>query len=115
MERTTHTIDATEKIGGRLASKIAFLLQGKNKITYQAHTDCGDMVEVENVSKMKFSGKKLDDKVYYRNTGYPGGIRTTKLSDLMAKQPAEALRKMVYNMLPDNKLRAKMIKRLIIK
>ena len=59
--------------------------------------------------------EKLADKVYYRTTEYPGGIRTTKLSDLMDKKPSEALRRMVYNMLPDNKLRPKMIKRLIIK
>lgn len=115
MERKLHKIDAADQIAGRLASKVAFLLQGKNKVSYQAHTDCGDSVEVENVAKMKFSGKKLEDKVYYRNTGYPGGIRTTKLSDLMDQKPGEALRKMVYNMLPDNKLRPKMIKRLIIK
>ncbi|MCB9802613.1 50S ribosomal protein L13 [Candidatus Nomurabacteria bacterium] len=115
MERKLHKIDAADKIAGRLASKIAFLLQGKNKVTYQAHTDCGDSVEIENVAKMKFSGKKLEDKVYHRVTGYPGGLRTTKLSDLMENDPAEALRKMVYNMLPVNKLRPKMIKRLIIK
>lgn len=115
MERKLHKIDATDLVAGRLASKIAFLLQGKNKVDYQAHIDGGDSVEVENVSKMKFTGKKLTDKIYYRTTEYPGGIRTTKLSDLMDKKPQEALRRMVYNMLPDNKLRPKMIKRLIIK
>jgi len=114
MERKLHKIDATEKIAGRLASEISLLLQGKNRVDYQPNTDCGDIVEVNNVSKMKFSGKKLDTKVYYRHTGYPGGIRETKLKDLMEKDPAEVLRKTLYNMLPKNKLRAKMLKRLSI-
>ncbi len=114
MERKLHTIDATGKIAGRLATEISLLLQGKNKVDYQAHTDCGDMVEITNVAKMKFSGKKLDTKVYHRHTGYPGGIRTTKLSDLMKNKPEEVLRKVLYNMLPKNKLRAKMLKRLSI-
>jgi large subunit ribosomal protein L13 len=115
MERTTHKIDATEKIAGRLASEIAVLLQGKNKASYQPHTDCGDIVEVSNVDKIKFSGKKIETKVYHRVTGYPSGIRTKKLKDLIKDDPAEVLRKTLYNMLPKNKLRANMLKRLIIK
>jgi large subunit ribosomal protein L13 len=115
MERTTHQIDATDKILGRLASEISVLLQGKNKATYQPHTDCGDIVEVSNVGKIKVSGNKLNSKVYYRNTGYPGGIRTKKMSDLMVSDPGEVLRKTLYNMLPKNRLRANMLKRLIIK
>ncbi|MCD4760943.1 50S ribosomal protein L13 [bacterium] len=114
MERATHKIDATGKIAGRLASEIAVLLQGKNKISYQPHTDCGDIVEVSNIAEMKFSGKKLDTKVYHRYTGYPGGIRTKKLSDMMEKEPQEVLRKTIYNMLPKNRLRSNMIKRLKI-
>ena len=114
MERKLHKIDARGKIAGRLASEISLLLQGKNKVTYQSHLDCGDKVEVINVAQMKFSGKKLEQKIYYRHTGYPGGIRTTKLKDLMEHNPAEALRKILYNMLPKNKLRAKMLKRLTI-
>ena len=114
MERKLHKIDASEKIAGRLASEISLLLQGKNKVTYQPHLDCGDKVKVINVAQMKFSGKKLEQKVYYRHTGYPGGIRETKLKDLMKKDPAEVLRKTLYNMLPKNKLRAKMLKRLSI-
>ncbi len=114
MERKLHKIDATGKIAGRLASEIAILLQGKNKVSYQAHLDCGDIVEVINVNAIKFSGNKLNSKLYHRYTGYPGGIRTTKLKDLMEKDPAEVLRKILYNMLPKNKLRAKMLKRLNI-
>ena len=115
MERKIHKIDANDQIAGRLASKIAILLQGKNKTSYQPHIDCGDSVEVSNVAKLKFTGQKLNNKVYYRHTGYPGGIRTKKLSDLMKTNPGEVLHRAVYNMLPKNKLRAKMIKRLIIK
>ena len=112
MNRQTHKIDATGKIAGRLASEIAVLLQGKNKTYYQLNIDSGDFVEVANVSAMKFSGKKLDTKVYYRNTGYPGGIRTKKLKDMMANEPNQVLRTMVYDMLPKNRLREEMIKRL---
>lgn len=115
MERATHKIDATEQIAGRLASKISTLLQGKHKVEYQPHTDCGDFVEVTNVDKLKFTGKKLEQKVYHRNTGYPSGIRTKELKNLIKDNPAEVLEKTIYNMLPKNKLRPKMLKRLIIK
>lgn len=114
MERNTHKIDATGKIAGRLSSKIAMLLQGKNKADYQPQIDGGDTVEVSNVAAMKFSGKKLETKVYYRTTGYPGGIRNKSLKDMMAKTPDQVLRQMVRLMLPDNKLRANRIKRLKI-
>lgn len=112
IERTTHAIDAAEQIAGRLASRIAVLLQGKNKVTYQAHIDGGDIVAVENVDKMRFSGRKLTTKLYHRFTGYPGGIRTARLDEVFAKNPEELLRRMVYAMLPKNKLRQHMIKRL---
>lgn len=115
MERLTHKIDATDKIGGRLASEIAVLLQGKHKASYEPHIDGGDIVEVTNVKDMKFSGKKLEQKFYHRTTGYPGGIRSKQLKDMMINDPSEVLHKMVYNMLPKNRLRAHMIKRLIIK
>ncbi len=115
MERKTHKIDASKKIAGRLASEIAILLQGKNKASYEPHIDCGDIVEVTNVKDIKFSGKKLDTKVYYRTTGYPSGIRTKELKDLIVKDPADVLRRTIYNMLPKNKLRNNMLKRLIIK
>ena len=114
MERNTHKIDATGKIAGRLSSKIAMLLQGKNKADYQPQIDGGDTVEVSNVAAMKFSGKKLETKVYCRTTGYPGGIRNKSLKDMMAKTPDQVLRQMVRLMLPDNKLRANRIKRLKI-
>ncbi|OGY89874.1 MAG: 50S ribosomal protein L13 [Candidatus Komeilibacteria bacterium RIFCSPLOWO2_01_FULL_52_15] len=112
MQRNTHTLDASGKIAGRFASSIAVLLQGKHKPSYQAHTDCGDLVEVSNVGKMAFSGRKLTRKFYHRFTGYPGGIRSVRLDELFQKKPDLLLKKMVFNMLPKNKLRAKMLKRL---
>ncbi len=115
MERAVHKIDASGKIAGRLASEIAFVLQGKNKATYDLGKDNGDSVEVVNVAEMKFSGKKMAEKVYHRNTGYPGGIRTDKLSLLFAKNPADVLRRTVKNMLPKNRLQVARLKRLIIK
>lgn len=105
-------IDAENQIAGRLASRIAVLLQGKNKVTYQRHIDGGDIVVIENVEKMKFSGRKLTTKLYHRFTGYPGGIRTVRLDEVFAKHPDELLRRIVYAMLPKNKLRPHMIKRL---
>jgi len=112
MQRNVHTIDATGKILGRLASEISILLRGKHKITFQPHKDEGDIVNIKNVKDIAVTGKKMDDKTYYRHSGYPGGIKEIKLKDLMAKKPSEALRKAVFNMLPKNKLRSEMIKRL---
>ncbi len=112
MERTRHTIHAEGEIAGRLASRIARLLQGKHKVSYQPYMDCGDWVRVLNAGKMKFSGKKLTKKLYHRFTGYPGGIKTVRLDELMARSPDRVLRQMVSAMLPKNKLRARMLKRL---
>jgi len=111
MERQTHQLDATNQIAGRLASQVALLLQGKNKASYQPHLDQGDNVVISNIAQMKFSGKKVEQKIYYRHSGYPGGIKQTKLSDRM-KKPEELFRDMVRLMLPKNKLAANMIKRL---
>lgn len=115
MERNTHQIDANGKIAGRLASRVAVLLQGKHKATYQPSVDAGDIVEVSNVDKIKFSGKKLEQKVYYRTSGYPGGIKSQGLKKRLAEDPGKLFRDMVRDMLPKNKLRPHMIKRLIIK
>ncbi|MEK7583991.1 MAG: 50S ribosomal protein L13 [Patescibacteria group bacterium] len=112
MARTTHTIDAADKIAGRLASQIAVLLQGKHKPSYQPNIDGGDAVHIANVGKMRFSGKKLEKKVYHRFTGYPGGIRTTRLLEFFQTRPEHVLRMMVKNMLPKNKLQNAMLRRL---
>jgi len=114
MEREINNIDAQDKIAGRLASRIAFILQGKHQVGYKPHIDSGDLVIVTNVAAMKFSGRKLDKKIYYHYSGYPGGIKNRKLGDLMIKDPAKVLREMVLHMLPDNRLRKNRIKRLTI-
>ncbi len=115
IERKLHKIDATNKSVGRLASQIAIILRGKNKPEYEPNIDCGDIVEVIHVDKLKFSGKKLAQKKYYRYSGYPGGLKTIKMSELFTKNPQEVLRRAVREMLPPNKLRKNMLKRLIIR
>jgi len=114
IEREKHTINATGKIGGRLASEIAILLMGKNKTTYQPNVDGGDFVEVANITQLQFSGKKMDTKLYYKASGYPGGLKTFVLRKLFSDNPAKLFTLMVYRMLPKNKLRREMIKRLTI-
>jgi len=113
-ERQTHTIDATDKVLGRLAAQIAVLLRGKHKPNFVPYKDMGDFVIVENVNKLKFTGKKIEQKKYYRHSGYWGGLKEIPLKKLFAERPAEVLRRAVYRMLPKNKLRVKMIKRLRI-
>ncbi len=101
-----YTIDATGKILGRLATRIALILMGKRKTNYSPNIDMGDGVVVNNVSKMKFTGRKFEQKIYYHHSGYPGGLRERKMKDIFAKNPSELLNKAVYNMLPKNKLRS---------
>ena len=101
-----HTIDATNKILGRLATKIALILMGKRKTNYSPNIDIGEEVVVNNSSKMKFSGHKLEQKIYYHHSGYPGGLKERKMKEIFAKDPSELLKKAVYNMLPKNKLRS---------
>jgi large subunit ribosomal protein L13 len=115
IERQKHHIDATDRPAGRLASEIAKILRGKNKPTFDPSRDMGDIVEVSNISKIKFTGKKLEQKKYYRHSGYPGGIKETKLSDLQREKPEEVFRGIVRKMLPAVRFRRDMLKRLIIK
>lgn len=99
-------------VAGRMASQISIFLQGKHKINYDPATDCGDTVAIENVADMKFTGKKMDTKLYHRTSRYPGHVKTTKLSEMMNISPSKLLQKMVFNMLPDNKLRKRLMTRL---
>ena len=114
MERKTHNIDASGKILGRLAVQIAVLLRGKQKPDFVLYKDMGDIVIIKNVAQLKFTGRKMEQKKYYRHSGYLGGLKEISLKELLAKNPAEVLKKAVFGMLPKNKLRAKMIKRLKI-
>ncbi len=115
MKKQIHTIDATGKSLGRLASRIAIILQGKHRADFKPNTPGQDFIVVENIKKMKITGKKMEQKKYYRHSGYLGGLKETPLSKLFEKDPAQVLRKAVWGMLPKNKLRSKMIKRLTIK
>jgi len=112
MSPSTHTIDASGKILGRLATDIAILLQGKNRPDYCPYLDTGDNVIIINTSKIKVSGRKSEQKKYYRHSGYIGSLKEITYEKLFAKDPNKILRKAVYGMLPKNKLRAKMLKRL---
>lgn len=112
MKRQTHTIDATNKVLGRLATEIAVLLRGKHKPTFQPNQDMGDFVIVKNVGKVKITGKKMENKKYYHHTGYMGGLKTVPMKKIFKRNPAEVLRRAVFGMLPTNKLRAEQIKRL---
>ncbi len=107
-----HTIDATDKILGRLAVEIANLLRGKNKPSFVPYLDQGDEVIVVNTDKIKVTGRKMKQKIYYHHSGYPGGIKETRLEEAMEKDSGQVIRRAVYGMLPKNKLRDKIIKKL---
>ncbi|MBI4268485.1 50S ribosomal protein L13 [Candidatus Uhrbacteria bacterium] len=112
--RKHHTIDASDRPMGRLASEVATILRGKNKSTYEPHIDAGDFVNIKNISKIKFTGQKLSQKVYHSYSGYPGGLKTKKIAEVMANDRGEVLRRAVYQMLPPTRLRSGMMKRLTI-
>jgi len=112
MPRKTHIINASGKILGRLAAEIAVLLRGKHRQDFAPNKDAGDSVVIENVAGLKVSGKKMEQKKYFRHSGYLGSSKETPMKIIFQKDPAEVLKKAVFGMLPKNKLRAKMIKRL---
>jgi large subunit ribosomal protein L13 len=114
INRKIHKIDVTNQPLGRVATQTATLLRGKHKPEFEPHMDCGDFVEISNIDKIKFSGKKLEQKKYYHYSGYPGGLKETSLEDLFKKNPAAVLKKAVRGMLPNNRLRKNMLKRLKI-
>jgi len=112
VERKWYLVDASDKILGRLASEIAQILKGKRKPQYAPHADVGDHVVVVNAEKIKVTGHKEEQKVYYHHTGYPGGIRATPYSKMKAAHPARIIHKAVWGMLPHNTLGRQMIKKL---
>jgi len=105
-------VDATDKVLGRLASEIARRLRGKHKAIYTPHVDTGDYIVVVNADKMRVTGNKTLDKMYYRHSGYPGGIYETNFGDMQAKHPGRALEKAVKGMLPKGPLGYAMIKKM---
>ena len=107
-------IDATNQSLGRLASKIAVILRGKTNPKYEPNILPEDKVTITNVAKLKLTGKKAEQKTYYHYSDYPGGMKERNLGNMMAKDPSRVLRLAVYRMLAQNRLRAKIIKNLII-
>jgi large subunit ribosomal protein L13 len=112
LNRTWYVVDAADQVLGRLASRVATILMGKDKPTYTDFLDTGDFVIVVNASRVRLTGKKLDDKMYYRHSGYPGGLRETNARRLLEKHPDRVLQLAVKGMLPKNKLGSRMLKRL---
>ena len=107
-------IDAKNAVVGRLATIISKIIRGKNKNTFTPHMDHGDFVVVKNIEKIKFTGKKFQNKKYYRHTGYPGGIKETTPEKLYEKKPAESLKLAVQRMLPGGALGKKQLTKLKI-
>ena len=112
IKREWYVVDAQDKTLGRLASEIAKILRGKHKPIYVPHLDCGDYVIVVNAEKVRVTGKKLDQKFYYRHSGYPGGLKSINLRDQLQKHPTRVLEAAVRGMLPKNRLGRAMIKKL---
>ena len=112
IEKKWFVVDAESKVLGRLASEIAVRLRGKHKPTYSTFMDNGDFVVVVNADKVRLTGKKMDDKIYYHHTGYIGGIKSITAKELLEKKPEELLRKAVKGMLPKNTLGRAQLKKL---
>ena len=112
IKRELVKIDATDRSIGRIATEAAMALQGKNKPQYEPHLDLGDTVEIRNAAKVKIIGNKLENKKYFHYSGYPGVMKEKQLKEVMAKDPSDAVRRAVNNMLPKNKLRNGRMKRL---
>uniref|UniRef100_A0A7C4XW48 Large ribosomal subunit protein uL13 n=1 Tax=candidate division WOR-3 bacterium TaxID=2052148 RepID=A0A7C4XW48_UNCW3 len=114
VKRKWYLVDARDKILGRMATRIARILMGKGKPQYTPNVDCGDFVVVLNADKFKVTGKKMEDKIYYHHSFYPGGLKKINLKLLLQKNPRKVIYHAVRGMLPDNRLRARMLKRLKI-
>jgi len=113
-EKIYHLFDASETVFGRMATQIAFRLEGKHRPDFAPNQAGNDYAVVINADRLKFSGKKDQTKLYHSFSGYPGGISTRKLADLLKEDPEKVIRDAVYNMLPKNKLRDQRMKRLMI-
>ena len=113
-QRDWYVVDAEGQTLGRLATRIADTLRGKGKAAYTPHVDTGDFVVVVNAEKITVTGKKLDDKIYYRHSGYPGGLKSRPLRAELERRPTEVLRKAVKGMLPRNRLGRAQLRKLKI-
>lgn len=111
-ERKWYVVDASEKVLGRLATRIASYLRGKHKPVFTPNTDTGDFIVVVNADKVRVTGNKLDGKVYYRHSGYPGGLKSETLKERFQNHPERIIEDAVWGMLPKNRLGRTMIKKL---
>jgi large subunit ribosomal protein L13 len=114
VERKWYVVDAEGKHLGRLATGIARILRGKNKVQYTPHVDVGDFVVVVNADRVVVTGRKAEQRVYRRYSGYPGGMKETSYEQMLARKPTEILRKAVYGMMPKSRLARKQFKKLKI-
>ena len=114
IDRKWYVIDASNVVLGRLASEVAKILRGKNKPIYTPFLDCGDYVIITNASKVKTTGKKLEQKIYYNHSDYVGGMKETKLSVMLQKKPEKVIELAVKGMLPKGPLGRKMYKKLFV-
>jgi len=114
VERKWYVVDAEGKHLGRLATEIVRVLRGKNKPQYTPHVDVGDFVVVVNADRVAVTGRKAEQRVYRRHSGYPGGMKETSYEQILARKPTEVLRKAVYGMMPKTRLARKQFKKLKI-
>ena len=112
IDRKWYVVDATDQTLGRLATRIATVLRGKHKPLFSPHLDVGDFVVVLNAERVRVTGRKLDQKIYYRHSGYPGGLKSVTLRRQLAMHPERVLRSAVWGMLPHNRLGKAMLKKL---
>ena len=114
VKRNWYVVDGTNQTVGRMCSRIAAVLRGKNKASYTPHVDTGDFVIVINADKVTFTGNKLEEKLYDHFTGYPGGLKTETAKNLLARRPENVVERGVKGMLPKNRLGRKMYKKLFV-
>jgi len=114
VEHKWYVVDATDAVLGRFATQVASILRGKHKPTFTPHVDCGDYVVIVNAEKIALTGNKLEDKIYYRHSGYPGGLKTRNAKTMLEKQPTKVLEKAIRGMLPKNKLGEQMYRKLFV-
>ncbi len=114
VEKKWWLVNAEGRVLGRLATQVATLLRGKSKPQFAEHCDTGDFVIVVNAEKIRLTGRKTEEKVYYSHSGYPGGLKSEKLKDLLRDKPEEVIRRAVWGMIPKNKLGRRVFKKLKI-
>lgn len=112
IKRVWYEVDASKFTLGRMATRVATILRGKHKVSFTPHMDVGDFVVVKNAEKVKFTGRKLEQKQYHTFSGYPGGVRSKFLKERMETEPEKVIRDAIYNMIDSNRLRKPILRRL---